>query len=66
MRRRAKTNSSYKKRIDYNVRYSFWDPSEDELRDFMVILPSYWKVIWWFVRRGRKACEIHIWTSVRN
>lgn len=32
----------------------------------MVILPSFWKVLWWFIKTGRKACDIYIWTSVRN
>lgn len=64
MRRNRKGKKRFKKRIDYNISYSFFD-GEDELRDFMVVMPSYWKVIWWFIRRGRKACQIYIWTSNR-
>lgn len=46
----------------YNVSYSLFN-GEDGLDDFMVILPSIWKVVWWFLRRGRKACQIYIWVS---
>ena len=50
---------------EWNITYSLHD-GYGGLLDFFIILPSFWKVFWWFIRRGRKACEIHIWVSGRT
>lgn len=49
---------------EWNITYVIHD-GEGGLNEFFVILPSFRKVLWWFIRRGRKACEINIWTSGR-
>ena len=49
---------------DWNIVYQVHD-GEGGLDEIMIILPAFWKVLWWFVTRGRKACEIYIWTSGR-
>lgn len=49
-------------RKEWNITYSIHD-GEGGRNEFFVILPSFWKVLWWFATRGRKACEIYIWTS---
>ena len=51
-------------RKEWNITYGIHD-GEGGLQEFFVILPSFRKVLWWFIRRGRKACEINIWTSGR-
>ena len=49
---------------EWNITYAIHD-GEGGLDEFMIILPSFLKVLWWFIRKGRKACEIYIWTSGR-
>ena len=50
---------------EWNITYSIHD-GEGGKDEFFVILPSFWKVLWWFVTRGRRACEIYIWTSAQG
>lgn len=47
---------------EWNITYSIHD-GEGGRDEFFVILSSFWKVLWWFVTRGRRACEIYIWTT---
>lgn len=47
---------------EWNITYGIHD-REGGLNEYFIILPSFWKVLWWFIRRGRKACLIDIWTS---
>lgn len=47
---------------EWNISYEIHD-GEGGLDEFMVILPSFRKVVWWFVRTGRKCCHIYIWQS---
>lgn len=49
---------------EWTITYAIHD-GEGGLNEFFVILPSFRKVLWWFIRRGRKACQIDIWTSGR-
>lgn len=49
---------------EWNITYSMHD-GEGGLDEFHVILPSFLKVLWWFIARGRRACEIYIWTTGR-
>ena len=49
---------------EWSITYAIHD-GEGGLDEFMIILTSFWKVLWWFIRRGRKACQIDIWTSAR-
>lgn len=50
---------------EWNISYALHD-GEGGLDEFMIVLPSFLKVLWWFIRKGRKACEIYIWTSGRG
>lgn len=50
---------------EWNITYSIHD-GEGRLDEFFVVLPSFLKVLWWFVRSGRKACHICIWKSARG
>lgn len=50
---------------EWNISYSIHD-GEGGLDQFMIVLPSFWKVLWWFIQKGRKACEIYIWTCERT
>ena len=49
---------------EWNITYSIHD-GEGGLQEFFVILPFFRKVLWWFLTRGRRACEIYIFTSAR-
>lgn len=49
---------------EWNITYSIHD-GEGGKNEFFIILPSFWKVLWWFVTKGYRACEIYIWTSAR-
>lgn len=49
---------------EWNITYSFHD-GYGGMNEFFVILPSFWMVLWWWIRRGRKACCVYIWTSSR-
>jgi hypothetical protein len=47
---------------EWNISYYIHD-GYGGLDEFIVVLPKFWKVVWWFIRRGRKCCEVYIWTS---
>lgn len=51
-------------RKEWNITYSFHD-GEGGLDGYFIVLHSFWKVLRWFVAKGRKACYIYIWTSGR-
>lgn len=51
-------------RKEWNISYTMHD-GEGGLNECLVVLPSFLKVLWWFLVRGRKACSIYIWTSAR-
>ena len=51
--------------FEWNIQYDLPD-GEDGLRECFVVLPNYFKVLWWFIRKGRKACGICIWKSARS
>ena len=51
--------------VEWNIEYDISD-GVDGLDEFFVVLPNFLKVLWWFVRRGRKACHICIWRSARG
>lgn len=44
---------------EWNITYCIFD-GIDGLDDFFIVLPSYLKVLWWFITKGRKACQIEI------
>ena len=50
---------------EWNIAYAIHD-GEGGLDERLIILPSFGKVLWWFVRAGHKACQIGIWTSARG
>ena len=49
---------------EWNIHYEIHD-GEGGLRECFIVLPSVRKVLWWFLTRGRRACQIYIWTSGR-
>ena len=49
---------------EWNIEYRIHD-GEAGLEEFFIVLPSRLKVLWWFITRGHRACEIYIWTSGR-
>lgn len=51
-------------RKEWNISYTMRD-GEGGLNESVVVLPSFLKVLWWFLVRGRKACNIYIWVSAR-
>ena len=51
-------------RKEWNITYSVHD-KEGGLDEHFVVLPSFLKVLWCLITRGRNACCIYIWTSVR-
>lgn len=50
---------------EWNISYCIHD-GYGGLDEFMVVLPKFWKVVWWLIRHGRKCCEFYVWTSMRN
>lgn len=50
---------------EYNISYAVLDGFGGKVEG-MVIFPSLLKVLWWFLRKGRKCCEIYIWTSYKS
>lgn len=50
---------------EWYITYEIHD-GEGGLEEFMVVLPSFGKVLWWFIRKGRKCCYIYIWQSGRK
>lgn len=49
---------------EWNICYSVFDGIDSKM-EYFICLPSFWRVLWWFVRKGRKACEMNIWVSGR-
>lgn len=50
--------------VEWNICYHEHDGCGG-LEEFFIVLPGVWKVAWWFLRKGRKCCEIYIWTSYK-
>lgn len=50
---------------EWNISYAMHD-GNGGLNEFLIVLPCWWKVILWFLRRGRRCCDIYIWTSARR
>lgn len=48
--------------IEWNISYCVHD-GYGGVNEGMVVLPKFWKVLWWMICRGRKCFEIYIWTS---
>ena len=51
--------------IEWNISYTESD-GEDGLRECLIVLPNYFKVLWWFIKKGRKTCGIYIWKSAHG
>lgn len=47
---------------EYNISYSFEDGYR-ELGEGMVVFTSFWKVIWWIIRHGKRCVDVYVWTS---
>ena len=43
--------------IEWFVRYQYIDRDGEE---FLIVLPSFRKLLWWFVRTGWRCSMIHI------
>lgn len=50
---------------EWHISFEIHD-GEGGLDEFMVVLPSFRKVLWWFIKKGRKCCHIYIWQSGRK
>jgi len=50
---------------EWTITYEIHD-GEGGLDEFMIALSSFWKVLWWFIRKSRKCCHIYIWQSGRK
>lgn len=48
--------------VEWCVKYYVFD-EEDGLDEFFIVLPSVINVLWWFIRKGRKCCNIRIWRN---
>ena len=53
----------YKK--EWNISYSKHDGYGGK-NEFFIILPTWWKVLWWFFRHARSSCEIYVWTTMNG
>lgn len=49
---------------EWNIHYAVYDGLGD-LCEYAIVLPNWWKVLWWFIRKGHRYCRIYIWTSNR-
>lgn len=50
--------------IEWNISYAEHD-GYGGLKECLIVLPSWRKVLWWFLRKARRYCEIYVWTSHR-
>ena len=50
---------------EWNISYCI-DDEFGGLDEYMVVLPKFWKVVWWLIKRCRKCCEFYVWTTMRN
>ena len=50
--------------IEWNISYIRHDGCGG-LIEGMIIFCRFWKVVRWLITRGRKCCEIYIWTSAK-
>ena len=48
--------------MEWNICYASHDGCGG-LNEFFIVLPSFWKVVWWMVRKGWRYHEIYIYTS---
>ena len=48
--------------IEWYISYQIHD-GYGGLTEYLIVLPNWWKVLWWMVRKGRRCCYIDIWTS---
>ena len=49
---------------EWNISYAEHD-GYGGLNEGMVVLPSFWKVWWWFLTKAHRCYEIYIWVSYR-
>lgn len=49
---------------EWNISCAEADMHGNALDERFIVLPSFWKVLWWFIRKGRRCDYIYIWTSV--
>lgn len=51
--------------IEWNIAYTRGD-IEDGTDTSFIVLPSFLKVLWWFLRTARHCTRIMIYTTVRE
>lgn len=51
--------------IEWNIHYVRGD-IEDGTEEFFIVLPSFLKVLWWFLRTARRCSQIVIYTSAKG
>ena len=48
---------------EWNISYAEGDIYGNSLDEHFIVLPSRWKVLWWFFCKGHRYKYISIWTS---
>ena len=51
--------------FEWNIHFVRGD-IEDGTEESFVVLPSFLKVLWWFLRTARRCTKIVIYTSVKG
>ena len=51
--------------IEWNIHYVRGD-IEDGTEEFFIVLPSFLKVLWWFLRTARRCSQIVIYTTQKR
>ena len=51
---------------EWNISYAEADLFGNAMDSVYIALPSFWKALFWFIRKGRQYEYIYIWTSERR
>lgn len=51
---------------EWNISCAEADLSGNAMDSVYIVLPSFWKVLFWFIRKGRQYDYFYIWTSKRR
>lgn len=50
---------------EWNILYQKYD-QYGCLKEYLIVLPSWWKVLWWMIRKGRRCYCVDIWSDWKN
>ena len=51
---------------EWNISYAEADMHGNARDERFTVLPSFWKALWWFIRKGRRYDYFYIWTTCRK